>query len=167
MTWFGALLTTLAGIGLGLYYSRRLYRRVGFLWGTGRVLETLSGRLTYAPLPMADLWRGLATGELGDFSLVADTALGLQAAPFPAAFRQAVEQAVAGGLLTDTDKQLLLEFGEGCGRLGLAGQAAHIRAYRQQVEAAAQEARQQATAKAQVYQMLGVAGGGGLSLLLR
>ena len=130
------------------------------------MLDALNGRLTYAPLAMADLWRGLAAGELGDFSLVADTVRGLQTAPFPTAFRQAVERAAAEGLVTDTDKQLLLEFGEGCGRLGLAGQAAHIGAYRKQVEAAAEAAKQQATAKGQVYQMLGVAGGVGLSLLL-
>lgn len=166
MTWFGVLLITLAGIGLGLYYSRRLYRRVNFLRQTGRVLEALSGRLTYAPLPMADLWRGLAAGELGGFSLVADTALALEKASFPMAFRRAVEDAAAQGLLTPGDTQLLLEFGAGCGRLGLAGQAAHIRAYRQQVETAAETAKQQATAKGQVYQMLGVAGGVGLSLLL-
>lgn len=153
-------------MGLGLYYSRRLYRRVDFLRQTGRVLEALSNRLTYAALPMSDLWYGLATGELGKFSLVADTARELNTASFVTAFHRAVDIAAAQGVLTAADKQLLLEFGDGCGRYGLAGQSAHIRAYHQQVESAAEVARQQATAKGQVYQMLGVAGGVGLSLLL-
>lgn len=133
---------------------------------TGRVLEALSGRLTYAAVPMAELWHRLAAGELGGFSLVADTAAALADQPFSAAFRRAVEMARQEGLLTAENARLLLEFGDGCGRLGLAGQAAHLQAYHRQVVAAAEEARRQADAKGQVYQMLGVAGGVGLSLLL-
>jgi stage III sporulation protein AB len=115
---------------------------------------------------MAQLWNRLAAGELGRFSLVAETAAALESAAFPIAFQRAVERASRQGLLTADNSQLLLEFGEGCGRLGLTGQVAHICAYRQQITLAADTAREQATAKGQVYQMLGVAGGVGLSLLL-
>ncbi len=156
-----------AGLGLGLYYSRRLYRRVDFLRRTAGVMESLSHRLSYAARPMGELWQAMAAGQaFADFSLVRDTAAAVNDMPFGEAFAAAVDKATADGLLTAEGYRLLTEFGEGCGRFDLAGQIAHVEAYRRLLSAAAEEARGQATAKGQVYQMLGVAGGVGMALLL-
>lgn len=158
---------TLAGIGLGLYYSRRLYRRVDFLRQTDCLLESLLHRLTYSVLPMAELWRDLAVGgAFAGFSLLEDTVSGLENQPFGVAFSVAVERAAANRLLLDGEKQLLAEFAADCGHFGLTQQAAHIRACQEQLRQFTVQAREQAASKGQVYQMLGVAGGVGLSLLL-
>ena len=114
---------------------------------------------------MEELWRSLSAA-FGDFSLVRDTVDGLSERSFDAAFRRAVEKAAQEGFLIPTDKRLLLEFGEGCGRYDLERQAEHIRAYRLQVETAIKAAAAEAAAKGQVYRVLGLAAGVGLSLVL-
>ena len=68
--------------------------------------------------------------------------------------------------LNAADCQLLLEFGRGCGRTGLAAQAAHMRTYRELLAEAGRAAGQEATAKGPVYQMMGLAGGAAMVLLL-
>lgn len=157
----------LAGTGLGLYYSRRLYRRVDYLSQVCRLLEALCHRLSYEPQPLAALWTGLAKGDaFSGFTLVQDTVLCLEEVGFYPAFAQAVKRAAAAGWLTEGDKELLLAFGEGCGRLGLSQQVAQTQACCRQMEQARDAAREQASAKGQVYQMLGVAGGVSLALLL-
>ncbi|MBQ1950042.1 MAG: stage III sporulation protein AB [Clostridia bacterium] len=167
MRYIGALLVTLAGLGLGLYYARRLHRRVDFLRRTDNLLEALLHRLTYAVLPMGDLWKELAEGgAFAGFSLLDDTVEGLSQNPFPQAFCRAVEGAGANGLLLAAEQETLLAFGKDCGRFGLEEQAAHIRACQGQIRQFCRQTREQALAKGQVYQMLGLAGGVGLSLLL-
>lgn len=158
---------TLAGLGLGLYYARRLHRRVDFLRRTDTLLEALLHRLTYAVLPMGDLWKQLAAGGVfAGFSLLEDTVEGLSCHPFPQAFCGAVERAAAQGQLLDAERETLLAFGSDCGGFGLEEQAAHIRACQGQIRQFCSQAKEQAVAKGQVYQMLGLAGGVGLSLLL-
>ncbi len=156
-----------AGSGLGVYYSRRLYRRVDFLRQADRLLETVVGRLTYTALPLGALWRRLAEEEIfTDCSLLTDTVAALETKPFAAAFARAVEQAASAGLVDTQGKSLLLEFANLCGRVGPTQQAAQIRACQSGLRLLQQQAQEQAAARGQVYQMLGVAGGVGLSLLL-
>ena len=150
-----------------MYYSRRLYRRVEFLRQTDRLLETVGQRLTYTALPLGDLWRRLAAEDVfADCPLLTDTVAALESLPFAAAFSQAVERSVTTGLLDEQGRGLLLEFAATCGRVGPAQQAAQIAACQKGLHQLEQQARQQAAARGQVYQMLGVAGGVGLSLLL-
>ena len=63
MKYLGLWLVVAAGIGLGRYYSRRLYRRAERLQQLVRLLETLQQQLTYTALPLSALWRRLAAGE--------------------------------------------------------------------------------------------------------
>ncbi len=117
---------------------------------------------------MGTLWRRLAAeGAFADCSLLADTAKELEkGCAFTEALQQAARRAAAAGLLDKMGEALLLEFAAGCGRVGLTQQAAHMAACQEQLRHLTQEADRLATARAQVYQMLGVSGGVGLSLLL-
>ena len=166
MKYVGIWLIVGAGMGLGRFYSRRLYRRARRLQEIVRLLEALVQRLTYTALPLTQLWRQLAAGEaFQDVPLAQVTAEKLKEHPFFEAYTAGVDS-MAGDGLTAADRQLLLEFGEGCGRTGLAEQAAHIRAYQRLLEQAQQEAQQRAATQGAVYQMLGLAGGVALALLL-
>ncbi len=116
---------------------------------------------------MISLWRRLAAAEVFvDHRLLQDTAAGLEDAPFGAAFSRAVERAQTDGLLTPVGRQLLLEFGAGCGRYDLTRQAEHIRHYRQQLEELESQLTEQAAVKGRLYRVLGSAGGVALALLL-
>lgn len=123
--------------------------------------------MSYTALPMPELWRRLAQGEgFATFALVQDTAKALPDASFSAAFAQAVTAAEEEGLLLPPVRQLLMEFGEGCGHTDLAGQQAHIAYYRELLTAQEQQARSLWQEKGRVYRTLGLAGGIALMLLL-
>lgn len=123
--------------------------------------------MSYTALPMPELWRRLAQGEgFAAFSLVQDTAKALSHTPFSVAFAQAVNQAEEEGLVLPPARQLLLEFGEGCGHTDLVGQQTHIAYYRELLSAKEQEAYRLWREKGRVYRTLGLTGGIALMLLL-
>lgn len=154
-------------MGLGHYYSRRLYRRAEYLRQADRLLEAVRHRLTYAALPMGTLWRRLAAeGALADCSLLTQTAAALEESPFADALSGAVKKAAAEGLLEKEGEALLTEFARSCGRVGLTQQAAHIAACQHGLQRLTKEAREQADARGRVYRVLGLCGGVGVSLLL-
>ena len=163
----GLSLIVAAGVGLGLYASHRLTRRVRLLRQLERVMESLLRRLTYGARPMGEMWLQLAEDEsFVCCPLVADTAAGLANAPFSEAFRRGVEKCAAEGLLGASERQLLLEFGAECGRYDLARQAAQIRSCIRGLQELCAVAAEQAGTRGQLYRVLGVAGGCGLALLL-
>ena len=165
MKYFGMLLVILAGSGLGLYFSRRLYRRVWLLGRAQRLLSTLEHRLLYTAKPLAALWRELAeTPAFADDRLLQETVRGLDTLPFREAFARAVDR--LGSVMQPEDRRLLAEFGDGCGQTGLQEEAAHIRHYIQQLERLRQEAEQRAASRGQVYRAVGAAAGIGLALLM-
>lgn len=123
--------------------------------------------MSYTARPMSELWRRLAQGEgFAAFSLVQDTAKMLPGTSFASAFSAAVEKAEGEGLLLPPDRQLLLEFAEGCGHTDLAGQQAHIEYYRALLAAREEDARRLWQEKGRMYRVLGLAGGVALALLL-
>ncbi len=123
--------------------------------------------MSYTAQPMPDLWRRLAHHEaFAAFSLVQDTAKALPHTAFATAFCAAVEGAEKDGFLLPSARQLLLEFGEGCGHTDLAGQQAHIEYYRALLSAQEAESRRLWQEKGRVYRMLGLTGGVALTLLL-
>ncbi len=123
--------------------------------------------MSYTALPMPDLWRRLAQGEgFAAFSLVQDTAKALPHTPFSVAFTEAVNRAEGEGALLPAARQILLEFGEGCGHTDLSGQQAHIAYYRGLLSAQEEEARRLWQEKGRMYRVLGLAGGVALMLLL-
>jgi len=167
MGFVGYLLILAAGTGIGLYAAHRLQQRVVFLDRTRRVLQTLIQQVGYTARPMNELWRRLAgMPAFSDFSLLQDTAKGLQQAGFGSAFSAAVERAFAEGQLTPPGRQLLLEFAEGCGRYDTVRQEEHIAHYRDRLAELETELRQEADTKGRVYRVMGLAGGGALVLLL-
>ena len=116
---------------------------------------------------MTELWQQLASGAMfGDFSLLRNVAESLPREEFAVAFSAAVERAYQERLLTDAGRQLLLEFGAGCGRYDVARQEQHIAYYRDRVEELEETLRCQAQSKSRVYRVLGPAGAGALILLL-
>ena len=123
--------------------------------------------MTYTARPIAVLWRHLAGSEsLGDFALVRDTVAGLEQNTFGAAFAAAVDAAAERGDLSVAGRQLLLEFGEGCGRYDLLRQEQHIRHYCDRLAELEAEARRQAAVRGRIYPVMGLAGGASLALLL-
>lgn len=116
---------------------------------------------------MTDLWRRLAQSEgFSSFELVQSVANALPRSLFAVAFAAGVEEAEQEGLLLPPVRQLLLEFGEGCGHTDLTGQQAHIEYYRTLLAAQEAESRRTWQEKGRVYRMLGSAGGVALMLLL-
>lgn len=167
MGWIGGLLLVAAGTGMGLYASHRLRRRVVFLEMCGRVLQTLQQQMRYSARPMNELWQRLAQSEgFRSFSLVEYTAAGLPHTSFSAAFEAAVHRAMGEGLTVPAVHELLLAFGEGCGRTDLEGQQAHIAYYRTLLLAQEDEARRLWQEKGRMYRVLGLTGGVALLLLL-
>lgn len=167
MGWIGGLLMVVAGAGMGVYASHCLRRRVVFLEMCGRLLQTLWQEMSYTALPMPALWQRLAQNEsFAMFSLVQDVAKELPYTTFAAAFSSAVKQAEEEGALLPPVRQLLLEFGEGCGHTDLTGQQAHMEYYRAMLSAQEEAARCVWKEKGRMYRVLGVAGGVALMLLL-
>lgn len=116
---------------------------------------------------MSELWQRLAEiPAFSRFTLLRDTAVGLKTADFFTAFSGAVEGAFIAGQLTESGRQLLLEFGEGCGRYDAARQEEHIAHYRDRLAELEEELRQDSDRKGRVYRVMGLAGGAALVLLL-
>lgn len=116
---------------------------------------------------MSELWRRLAeTPAFSKLYLLQDTVSGLTSAEFFVAFAGAVERAYEAGYLTESGRQLLLEFGEGCGRYDAERQAQHIAHYRDLIGELEALLRVEAATKGRVYRVMGIAGGGALVLLL-
>ena len=116
---------------------------------------------------MPVLWQHLAQNEsFASFSLVRDTAEQLHRVSFADAFSAAAEQAEREGLVLPPTRQLLLEFGAGCGHTDLAGQQSHIDYYRRLLAAQETECRRVWQEKGRVYRVLGLTGGIALMLLL-
>ena len=167
MGWIGGLLLIAAGTGMGWYMAARLRQRVTFLETCGRLLQALWQEMNYTARPMSDLWQRLAQSEaFAAFSLVQDTAQGLAQTDFAAAFSAAVDKAEGEGLLTAENRNILLEFADGCGRTDLDGQQAHVEYYRTLLTAGEEEARRTYAEKGRVYRVLGCTAGIAVALLL-
>ena len=85
---------------------------------------------------------------------------------FAAAFAGAVEGCYAAGQLTPTGRQLLLEFGAGCGRYDYVRQREHIAHYCHRLQDHRQELESEAAVKGRLYRVLGASVGCALALLL-
>ena len=167
MGYVGFLLMMAAGMGMGLYGAHRLRRQAQYIRQVCRLLQTLDQQMSFTALPIGPLWQQLAAQTaFSDYRLLQDTAVGLGTTSFDIAFASAVEQAQTDGVLTPSGRQLLLEFGAGCGRYDLTRQAEHIRHYRRRLEELESTLDQQATVKGRLYRVLGLAGGMALALLL-
>lgn len=153
---------------MGLYYSRRLYRRAEWLRRCERLLDALSDRLTYTAQPLALLWQSLAlNAATANYPLVADIADGLrQGRSFGEAFDAAVENAAKQALIQAPEQTLLRELGAALGRSDREHQRQSIARFHEQLADIRRSAEQIAGTRAQVYQMMGVAGGVSLALLL-
>jgi stage III sporulation protein AB len=151
-----------------MFYSHRLYRRADWLREAERLLDALLARLTYTAQPLATLWLAMEASEVfSRYPLVQGTAAGLrQGHAFAAAFGAALEHAAGQGLLQPPEKQLLFELAAALGQTGLTQHEACIRHCLAQLSEARRVAERLAAARGQVYQMMGVAGGVSLALLL-
>lgn len=165
MRYVGMILIVLAGCGLGLTFSRRLYRRVWLLARAERLLQALDARLLYTAEPLSKLWRQLAESPaFADDKLLQETVRGLSDAPFSEAFSRAADR--LGPALTADDRALLKAFGEGCGVTGLQEQTAHIRQYVGELRRAREGAEAVAAERGRLYRVAGLSGGLALALLL-
>ena len=163
----GGVLGIVAGVGMGVYASHRLRRRVVFLETVGRLLQTLWQEMSYTAQPLDVLWLRLADYEgFSACSLVRDTARGLPHTPFAIAFSEAAKAAEEEGLVSPAVCCLLTEFAAGCGRTDLEGQRAHIAHYRALLSAQEADCRRLWQEKGRVYRVLGLTGGVALTLLL-
>lgn len=116
---------------------------------------------------MPELWERLtAMPAFSDCLLLTATAERLTDGDFATAFSGAVEWCYSAGRLTPAGRQLLLEFGAGCGRYDYVRQQAHIRHYCDRLWDLQRELESDAAVKGRLYRVLGAAGGGALALLL-
>lgn len=168
MKYIGILLIVIAGVGMGLYYSHRLYRRAEWLRRCERLLDALSERLSYTAQPLAQLWLLLAENTVtARYPLVADIAAGLRRGrPFSEAFDVSVEGAVRQGVIQAPEEALLRELGAVLGRSDRAHQRQCIAHFHEQLTDVRRSAEQFAGTRAKIYQMMGVAGGVCLALIL-
>ena len=116
---------------------------------------------------MPQLWLRLKTmPAFSDFALLTATIQRLTGGDFTAAFAGAVEGCYAAGQLTSTGRQLLLEFGAGCGRYDYVRQREHIAHYCHRLQDHRQELEFEAAVKGRLYRVLGASVGCALALLL-
>lgn len=116
---------------------------------------------------MAQLWEKLiAMPVFSDFPLLTETRVLLTDGDFAVAFSGAVERCYADGRLPASARQLLLEFGAGCGRYDYLRQQAHVRQYCDRLLDLQKELEADAVIKGRLYRVLGVAAGGAVVLLL-
>ncbi len=101
-----------------------------------------------------------------DFPLLAETKALLTDGDFAVAFSGGVERCYAAGRLTDSGRQLLLEFGAGCGRYDYQRQQCHVRQYCDRLLDLQRELEADAQVKGRLYRVLGAAAGGAVVLLL-
>lgn len=153
---------------MGIFYSRRLYRRAEWLLQAERLLDSLLSRLTYTAAPLSALWEALAGNEVfSRYPLVRDTVDGLRRSEtFGAAFGAALDRALQQGLLQTTERELLFELGDALGRTGLTEQKRTIRDCRERLCERRHAAEELARVRGQIYQVMGIAGGVALALLL-
>ncbi len=154
----------MAGLGTGLYYARRLYRRADELRAWVVFCRLLADRLAYTAAPLADLWLSLSEERPGaSLPLVQSVAAALRRdEPFSAVFIAAVDAAA----VEDALRQALRTLGSALGRSGLEQQIGHIRHCQATLETLHEAALAQAAVRAPVYRMTGFAGGVSLALLL-
>lgn len=116
---------------------------------------------------MDELWGQLtAMPVFSDFLLLTATATRLTDGDFPTAFSGAVERCYTEGYLTLAGRQLLLEFGAGCGRYDYLRQQEHIRHYCARLCDLQRELEADVAVKGRLYRVMGASVGGGLALLL-
>lgn len=153
---------------MGMFYSHRLYRRAEWLLQAERLLDTLLGRLTYTAAPLSVLWATVAENKIFiRNAFVQDTADGLRRGEvFGVAFGGALDRALQQGLLQTTERELLFELGDALGRTGLTEQQRTIRDCRERLCERRHAAEELARVRGQIYQVMGVAGGVALALLL-
>ncbi len=168
MKWFGALLIATAGLGLGLLWAHRLYRRVEWLGGVIALLEVLEDRLSFSAAPLPLLWNALLLNKhTAALPLVHQVAVGVeQGLSFETALLQAIEEAAAQGWLLVSEREVLVLLASSLGRSGLTQQLQHIRRCRVSVEQARQAAATIATVRAPLYRTVGIAGGVCVALFL-
>ena len=166
MRYIGMLLIVAAGIGVGMYYVRRMRRRTAFLQRTARLIQTMEQRMSYAAQPLAAMWRGFAADEMfGDFILVRQTVALLDEMPFLAALQTVLRRVAGSEGLTPTDHALLQEVASGCGVTGMEEQRQHLQVYGRLCREQSEEAAAVAAARTPVCRMMGIAGGIGTALL--
>ena len=167
MAYVGHGLIVLAGAGLGFWLAHRLHRQERYLRQAAQLLQALEQQVAFAPRPMAEIWSYLASSaEFAGYDLLQHTTAFLSHEDFVTAFSSAVEQDYGCGLLTPIGRQLLLEFGAGCGPYDQQRQEAHIRHYRERLLALCEDLHRQVAEKSRLYRVMGLAGGGALALLL-
>ena len=101
-----------------------------------------------------------------DFSLLTATVNRLTGDDFATAFAGAVESCYTAGQLTPTGRQLLLEFGAGCGRYDYQRQQEYIVRYVHLLQDHQGELASEVAIKGRLYRVMGASVGGALALLL-
>lgn len=167
MRFVGMMLVIVAGIGIGRFYSRRLYRRVEWLRQAETLLLRLEQQIHFTAKPLTHLWRELADDPaFARFSLLQDTAAACAEHPFREALDSALQRAADEGTVGASEHRVLAEFAADCGKSGVAQQMMLTHACREQMEQIRRQAQDDAAAHAKLYQTVGAAGGIALALFL-
>ncbi len=86
--------------------------------------------------------------------------------PYDKAFKTSVNNISSSFALTDSDKELLTQFGSKLGDTDIAGQVAHTELYAELFSERLSSVKEQETAKIKLYRVLGFSLGCAISLLI-
>lgn len=163
----GLLLLVAAGGGIGFLRAAALRRRAVALEAARRMVLWMTARLRYTAAPVGELVQQAATREeFRSLTLLMLAARGLQTAPFPLAWRQAVAESVKESGFTPEDADLLRQFGDGLGKTDLSGQQTHGELYAELFKEQQRQAARCARERGRAEWALWTAGAAMLALLL-
>ena len=164
MKWIGVICLIMTGAGLGLWKSARLAFRTQWLDEAVRLTRRAAEQIRFSAAPTQVWLRTLTkSGEFRRLTFI-QKAAACPPAAFHAVWRQETEHLPTE--LTDRDRELIRQFGDGLGASDVAGQLALCEECGRRLEEQHEEARTQQREKSRLYGSLGLLGGLGAALLV-
>lgn len=159
----GILLLIAAGTAAGYVQSHRLSQRVVLLEETLRFLNAAQTEIRYSAADVAEIVQRHGSGLT---FLRQCAAYCREGTDFHTAWEAGVCAGSKGTGLTEQDRALLRDFGDGFGTSDVEGQLSHFRLYAELFGDRLERAREEKTSKGKLYLMLGSFSGIAMALFL-
>ena len=158
----GCAAVALSGLAFGVMKSRSLYARRDSLKRVLVFLSSLATNIRYSSDEISSAVSAAANSSDAAYLCVeAD-----RDTPFYDRWEEAVKSIPKVRALNNSDKELLLGFGEKLGKTDLEGQLSHIELYRALFQKQIKEAEDDAQKKSRLYRTLGIFGGVSAAILI-
>lgn len=160
----GAVLVVCASFSFGCLMSQKLYKRRDFLKSFTIFLSSLSTNIRYDSSDIFTLVsRSCKTCELEFLAVEYTQNCGKS---FEMLWNQKISEIPKQCALTDSDIQLLYEFGSALGKTDVEGQSKHIRLYVAEFENQLENAQQAIVKKSKLYKTMGFFVGSAAALMM-